>query len=91
VKKHYHIFFSGIVQGVGFRYTARAYADKYKIYGKVLNLNDGRVELDIEGDDSNLNAFLIKLKEEFSTYIKDIESKELLYTGKYIDFQIEIS
>jgi acylphosphatase len=88
MNKRYHIFFSGGVQGVGFRYAARAYADKYAIYGWVANRSDGRVELEVEGKSSDLDNFLSELKEEFKAYIKDIQMEELPYSGEYNDFQI---
>lgn len=88
MKKHYHVFFLGQVQGVGFRYTARSCADKYAICGWVANCDDGRVELDIEGNFSDLDNFLSELKEEFKPYIKDIKIDELPLSGEYGDFQI---
>jgi len=87
--KHYHVLFSGTVQGVGFRYQARAYADKYAIYGWVANCADGTVEFDIEGASQDLDNFLKELKEEFKTYIKNVQIKELPYSGEYADFQIK--
>ncbi len=44
------IFYSGHVQGVGFRYTAKTVAAGFEISGVVRNLSDGRVELIAEGD-----------------------------------------
>ena len=44
------IFYSGRVQGVGFRYTAKTVAAGFEISGIVRNLSDGRVELIAEGD-----------------------------------------
>jgi acylphosphatase len=51
------VFYSGRVQGVGFRYTARTVAAGFEITGCVRNLPDGRVELLAEGDDGELEAF----------------------------------
>lgn len=51
------IFYSGRVQGIGFRYTARTVAAGFEITGTVRNLPDGRVELVAEGDDAELDAF----------------------------------
>jgi acylphosphatase len=51
------IFYSGRVQGIGFRYTARTVAAGFVIAGYVRNLPDGRVELAAEGDDAELEAF----------------------------------
>lgn len=45
-----HIFFSGQVQGVGFRWEAKKNADTYRLTGWAQNLDDGRVECEIQGD-----------------------------------------
>ncbi len=52
-----HVLYSGYVQGVGFRYTARQTARGYAVTGFVRNLPDGRVELIAEGDREELEAF----------------------------------
>ena len=51
------IFYSGRVQGVGFRYTAKTVAAGFEVTGIVRNLPDGRVELIAEGDRGELEAF----------------------------------
>ena len=43
------MYFSGHVQGVGFRYTTRSVASRFAVTGYVRNLPDGRVELVAEG------------------------------------------
>jgi len=51
------ILYSGHVQGVGFRYTAKTAAAGFEIAGVVRNLSDGRVELTAEGAREELEAF----------------------------------
>jgi len=51
------IIYSGQVQGVGFRYTARTVATGFEVVGTVRNLPDGRVELIAEGERAELEAF----------------------------------
>lgn len=51
------IFYSGCVQGVGFRYTAKTVAAGFEVTGVVRNLPDGRVELIAEGAHEELEAF----------------------------------
>jgi acylphosphatase len=51
------VLYAGHVQGVGFRYTARAAATGFEIAGTVRNLSDGRVELVAEGLREELEAF----------------------------------
>jgi acylphosphatase len=59
-----HIFYSGRVQGVGFRYATKQLATGYDVSGWVKNLPDGRVEmLVISHDAEELDAFLTELQE----------------------------
>jgi len=51
------IFYSGQVQGIGFRYTAKTVATGFEVAGIVRNLPDGRVELIAEGARGELEAF----------------------------------
>ncbi len=51
------VLYSGCVQGVGFRYTARTVAAGFEITGIIRNLPDGRVELVVEGNRPELEAF----------------------------------
>ena len=51
------IFYSGHVQGVGFRYTTKTVAAGFELTGTVRNLPDGRVELIAEGERAELEAF----------------------------------
>ena len=45
-----HIYFSGDVQGVGFRYRSCYIAQSLGLTGWVENLWDGRVEMEVQGD-----------------------------------------
>jgi acylphosphatase len=51
------VFYSGHVQGVGFRYNAKTAAMGFEVTGNVRNLADGRVELIAEGDRDELESF----------------------------------
>jgi acylphosphatase len=51
------IVYSGHVQGIGFRYTAKTVAAGFEVTGSVRNLPDGRVELLAEGARGELEAF----------------------------------
>jgi acylphosphatase len=52
------LFFEGRVQGVGFRWTVRQIAKGFDVKGSVRNLVDGRVELQVSGDDREVRAFI---------------------------------
>ena len=51
------VLYSGRVQGVGFRYTAKTVITGFEISGTVRNLPDGRVELIAEGAPAELESF----------------------------------
>ena len=58
-----HVLYSGHVQGVGFRYTAKTVARGFEVTGTVGNLADGRVELIAEGGRDELDAFRRAIRE----------------------------
>jgi len=53
-----HVLVSGRVQGVGFRWHARAKAEELGLAGWVRNLPDGRVEALVEGEAPAVEAML---------------------------------
>ena len=61
MKKRVHVFYSGRVQGVGFRVTAEETAKSFDVVGWVKNLRDGRVELIAEAEEDVLKRFLAVL------------------------------
>ena len=61
-------YYSGHVQGVGFRYTTLSIARGYNVAGFVQNLPDGRVELVAEGEKHEIDAFLREVRERFLNF-----------------------
>ena len=57
-RQRLHIYYSGRVQGVGFRYTVKSVATGFDVTGVVRNLPDGRVEMVAEGGRAELDEFL---------------------------------
>ena len=57
-----HIYFSGLVQGVGFRYRSIYLARPLGLTGWVKNLWDGRVEMEVQGEEAAIWLFLDKLQ-----------------------------
>jgi acylphosphatase len=89
MKKQAHIYYSGRVQGIGFRYTVADIANQQRIFGWVKNLVDGRVEVALEGQEDTLNNFLEQVKEHFSRYIQDVNIEWQPASGEFRDFQIK--
>ena len=52
------VYFSGTVQGVGFRYTTARVAERFTVTGFVQNLSDGRVLVIAEGTAPELDRFI---------------------------------
>jgi acylphosphatase len=52
------VYYEGHVQGVGFRFSVKSITTGFDVVGWVKNLLDGRVELEVQGEESEVNAFL---------------------------------
>ncbi|WP_457642092.1 carbamoyltransferase HypF [Persephonella sp.] len=89
--KHLKIHLTGAVQGVGFRPFVYNQAVKYGLTGYVINDTHG-VIIEVEGDEKNINQFLISLQTEKPplAHIFSQEIEELPLTG-FTDFQIRKS
>lgn len=71
-RRRLEIFYSGRVQGVGFRYTAKTVATGFELSGTIRNLPDGRVELIAEGARAELEAFRAAIRDEgLAGFIRD--------------------
>lgn len=56
-------FFEGRVQGIGFRYSVKQLAKGFDVIGWVKNRTDGRVELQIMGEEEEVDDFLEELND----------------------------
>ena len=84
-----YVVFSGQVQGVGFRYTAKRYATELGLKGTVRNLPDGCVELVAQGAKPLLEKLVQLLDEEaFPNKIKEKKIQFRDITFFFPDFQI---
>jgi acylphosphatase len=88
MNKRIHVFYSGRVQGVGFRFTVEDVALSLGLVGWVKNLRDGTVEVVAEAEETALKKFLEKIKEFFSSYIRDVEITWSEAEGEFNDFSI---
>ena len=64
-----HVYYSGTVQGVGFRYTVRRLAADRGLAGWIRNLPDGRVEMLVVGEKSDIENLLAGIADYFAGYI----------------------
>ncbi len=71
------LIFTGRVQGVGFRYTARAIANNYPITGWVRNQPDGSVLLEVQGASESVHAFREDLAQKMRSNILGCEEESI--------------
>ena len=69
-----NMIIKGIVQGVGFRPFIHKLVSFYHLFGWVLNSDQG-VEIDIEGEEVELNKFIIDIKEKLPPLARIEEMK----------------
>ena len=82
------VYFSGHVQGVGFRYTVMQTAKEFELSGYVSNLADGRVLLEAEGERSEINAFVEAVSERMEGYIRKVERTDQTASRQHLGFSI---
>lgn len=80
--------FRGRVQGVGFRFTTREIAARFRVVGFVQNLADGQVLLSIEGEPAELDRFVSAVVAEMERYVAGYDVGQHPATGEFNDFYI---
>ena len=82
---HIQVFFSGRVQGVGFRYQTLQIAKSFEASGWVQNLDDGQVLLEAEGNEDEIMAFKTEIENQLAHFIKEstftLEQRAPQFTG----------
>jgi len=72
-----HLFFSGIVQGVGFRYRMYYIARSLSLTGWVRNCYDERVEGEVQGSEEAIFDMIAQLRTQKFVQIDDVEIKDI--------------
>ena len=86
---HENLFFSGHVQGVGFRYSVLQIAREFEVAGFVRNLMDGRVQLEAEGSESEIDAFVNAVQDRMHGYIRKVERSRTRRAPQFSGFVIK--
>jgi acylphosphatase len=86
---HEKAYFTGRVQGVGFRYAALQVAREFEVSGYVSNLPDGRVVLEAEGTPQEIEAFLAALQERMDGYVRKVDRHPSVRTPQFSGFSIK--
>lgn len=76
MKVRKHFYFSGRVQEVGFRYQATRLARGLGLTGWVRNLDDGRVELEAQGEEMLIWDLVTGLHKQPYIRIEDMETQD---------------
>ncbi|SES08494.1 acylphosphatase [Salisediminibacterium halotolerans] len=86
----YHAIIDGRVQGVGFRFQAQMTAAENDVTGWVQNKSDSTVELEAQGEQTNVDAFFSKLQSlPYPVKIKKIDKTEKEIVPGEAKFKIE--
>lgn len=75
VRRHYRIY--GRVQGVGFRYRAKYAAGMLGLTGWVENMDDGTVEMELQGLPEQMDRIFSIIQQNDYIYITDMKTKAL--------------
>lgn len=80
----------GRVQGVFFRAFVRDHARELDLSGYVRNLNDGSVEIRVEGERQRLEKLVDYLHSgPPGSNVKEVDVSWSEYTGRYTGFNVE--
>lgn len=82
------VFFSGRVQGVGFRYTTRDMAKRHPVTGYVKNLPDGRVELLAQGTEAAVALFVDSIVSHFRANLQGVDRRHLPDSEEFARFEV---
>ena len=86
--ERHEVYYSGHVQGVGFRYTVQAIASRLDVVGFVQNLPDGRVYLVAEGEADELASLVEGIEQRMANYVNATETERSPPTGEFVGFRI---
>ena len=81
-------FYSGRVQGVGFRQSVCSLASGSELRGYVQNLDNGKVRLVVEGEGDEVDHLLQKVADFWSNHISNIQITDVNTSGMFSNFSI---
>ncbi len=85
MKKSVRLYISGTVQGVFFRMFIKENAERYDLKGFVRNLEDGKIEVFLEGENDNVDKMIELCKKgPKHSQIKDVQVKP----ERFQDFKV---
>ena len=89
MKVRAHVYVTGVVQGVFFRFNTRTQAKMNGVTGWVRNLSDGRVEAVIEGDKGKVDQVIDFLRQgPPGSSVEDLDISWEKPSHRYTEFEI---
>jgi acylphosphatase len=82
------VYYSGNVQGVGFRAAVAVIARKHPVTGWVKNLADGRVQVVVEGTPQAVETFLEAVRGRWKDNVEKEKIEERPAEGKFKSFDV---
>ena len=88
-QKRVHVFVTGRVQGVFFRQATKVIAIKNNVTGWVRNLDDGRVEILIEGENKSVDSVIEWCNcGSANSRVHNIEVNNEDHSGEFESFEV---
>lgn len=88
MKERKHIYFYGRVQGVGFRWKAMQAAKYMGLTGWVRNMDNGNVEMEIQGMEERMDQLFQELYSDRFIRIEKMEVIRLPLIEEETDFRV---
>lgn len=82
------VVFSGRVQNVGFRLEIYTIAERMRLTGRVRNLNDGSVELEVQGEEQQISFLVHCMQSLKRASVKKVTMSDLPSNESEKDFTI---
>ena len=84
IRQHLNVY--GRVQGVGFRYRAKRIADALELTGTVRNMEDGSVELEVQGDDELIEEYIDRICHISNILVSKVNRsrREIVYEDSFV-------
>ncbi|KHO54622.1 MAG: acylphosphatase [archaeon GW2011_AR19] len=84
MKKSIRVYITGNIQGIYFRSFIKENSERYNVKGFVRNLEDGRVEVFLEGNSEDVNKMIEVCKiGPKNAQVRDVQTKQ----EKFQDFK----
>ena len=83
------VVYSGRVQGVGFRWQVKQISGDFVVTGFVRNLEDGTVELLVEGDSSEVRGMIEAVEKKLNDFWNSKIEDERVGDSQFENFSID--